>query len=117
MAAGSHPDCKRGSMQSRKRRRRRARRSQNRTGMRVITFVVIVLFAVLLLEGLKLRSEIIANDEEQQELLIAISEETERSERADEARAYLRSEEYIKQTAHEKLGLVEENEIIFKEKN
>ena len=107
----------RGSMQARNRRRRKTRRKVNRTGVRVITFVVIVLFAALLIEGVKLRTEIIANDEEQQTLMRQIAEEEERSQTADEARAYLHSEEYIKQAAHEKLGLVEENEIIFKEKD
>ena len=99
-------------------KRRRARRNgRSRMGMSVITFVVLLLLAVFLIEGISLRQRFIANDEEKQSLMSAPAEEDERSTRADEYREYLKSEEYIKQVAHEKLGLVEADEIIFKERN
>ncbi len=82
--------------------------------MFVIMVVVCVLFAVFLIRGIRLRSELVEGDETRMELLREIAAEEERSERADEARAYMESEEFIKQTAREKLGLIAPDEIIFK---
>ena len=103
---------------SRKRRsaaaRERARR--NRTGMITITFVVSILFVVLLFQGIRMKKQIVENDIRQQELQSAIAAEERRYEAADEARAYLETEEFIKDTAHDRLGLVEDDEIVFKPK-
>ena len=93
---------------------RRARR--NRLGVLVITAVVAILFVVLLFQDRKLRYQIIENDNVRQALENEIAAEQERFEAADELREYVLSEEYIKETAHDKLGLYEENEIVFKSK-
>ena len=90
------------------------RERQNRRGMMIITFVVCVLFATLLVSGLKLRRRIIENDNRQMELRSEIAAEEAKFAAAEEYREYLESEEYVKETAHDKLGLLEEDEIIFK---
>ena len=91
--------------------RRRMRR--NRAGMLVITMVVCVLFVVLFAAGLRMRKQILANDLRRQELQEAIAAEEDRADKAEDVRAYMQSEEFIRKTAHEKLGLVGEDEVIF----
>ena len=80
----------------------------------VITAVVALLFVVLFVKDRQLNREIIENDNIRQELESEIADERERFEAADEMREYVESEEYIKETAHDKLGLYEEGEIVFK---
>ena len=97
---------------SRSRAGRRAR--NNRIGVLVITAVVAILFMVLLVQDRKLSRRIIETDNIRQELEQEIAQEQKRFEEADEMRAYVESEEYIKEKAHDRLGLYEEGEIVFK---
>ena len=85
------------------RRRKRARVSrENKRAMVLITIVVILLFFVLLFESRRLYSRIEANEIHRQDLEKQIEEEN------------MQSDAYMKQAAKDRLGLVEEGEIIFK---
>ncbi|MBQ1316098.1 MAG: septum formation initiator family protein [Lachnospiraceae bacterium] len=104
-------------MDSTERRRRNAKRlarRRNRLGMLVITFVVCLLFFVLLSEGVRLRAQIVTNDEETQMLQDAITAEKERAEGMESIREYVESEEFIKETARARFGLVEDGDILFR---
>ena len=104
-------------MDSTERRRRNAKRLErrrNRLGMLVITFVVCLLFFVLLSEGVRLRAQIVTNDEETQMLQDAIAAEKERADGMDSIREYVESEEFIKETARLRFGLVEDGDILFR---
>lgn len=81
-----------------------------------ITLVVCMLFGVLLHEGYGLQQRIIANDERQDQLATQIDQEKERTKEINDLREYMQTDEYIESAAQEKLGLVKENEIIFKAK-
>ena len=53
---------------------------------------------------------------QEQELVAQIEEEKARAEEIDELEDYVGTSEYVEQVAKDKLGLVYENEIIFKTK-
>ena len=93
----------------------RSRAARNRRGMFVIMFVVCVLFGILCVQEYQMRAQIRENDAVTRQLSEQIAYEQERAENADAQREYMQSEEFIKKTAREKLGLVEEGEILFKE--
>ena len=53
---------------------------------------------------------------QEEELIAQIEEEKARTEEIEELEAYVGTEEYVEQIAKDKLGLVYEDEIIFKSK-
>ena len=72
--------------------------------------------AVILVQGQRLSSRLAANEQKTVELQQQIESENQRTEDIDNMQEYMQSDEYAKQVAREKLGLVEGDEIIFKEK-
>ena len=73
-----------------------------------------VLFAVLITQGLKLRQEGRANEQTAAELNDQLEEEKARTSQIEGLRDYYSSEEYVRQTAKDKLGLIDDGEIVFK---
>lgn len=82
--------------------------------------VLIVISALLLLVGvvsvdsISLQAKNEMYKEQQAELEKLIAEEDQRAEDIEEFERYVQTEEYIEDTAKEKLGLAHENEILFK---
>ena len=105
-------------MNSRKGKKGRSRRSrvsrENRTAMILITLVVCLLFVVLLFEGHSLSQRIDANELRAKALEEEISDEEARTESITELREYMQSDEFIRQAAKDRLGLVESGEIVFR---
>ena len=104
-------------MSSKKRRRkgRKTRvRKENTVAMIAIALVVCLLFAVLIYEGLRLKRQIAENNARQEELEQEIARETERTESIESLREFMQSDEYVKQAAKDRLGLVESGEVVFK---
>lgn len=103
-------------MSNQKKKRQRARRltRQNKFAMVSITFVVCMLFGILLYNGHKLEQRITENDARIAELNTQIAEEEERTEDIFDLKEEMQEEDYIADVAQSKLGLVKENEIIFK---
>ncbi len=90
---------------------------QNKTTMLGITFVVIAVMAVILFAGHKLNTRLQAADETISTLQEQTDAEHKRTEEISERQKYLQRDEYEEQIAKEKLGLVKDGEIIFKDKN
>lgn len=82
-----------------------------------ISLVVCVLLIVLMVEGQSLQKKIDDNIERQAELQEQLDAETARTQEIEELQEYMQSDEYIEKIAREKIGLVKDNEIIFKENN
>ncbi len=82
--------------------------------MIAILLVVCLLFAVLFFEGIRLKQRIGDNDMRRRELETAIEEEKHRTESIEAMREYMQSDEYVKEAARDRLGLVESGELIFK---
>ena len=83
--------------------------------VRLVTFVVAVLLVVLLVLKVSLHAKV-ENDKNRAAVLQEqILEEKNRSTEIEELEEYMNSDEYIEQVAKEKLGMVKDGEIIFKE--
>lgn len=91
-------------------------RRKKEAGRMSIACIVIILLLFMSVQIVKLyhkKQEYVAREEELTEQLL---EETERSDHLKEYEEYIGSREYVENTAKSKLGLVYDNEIIFKEK-
>lgn len=81
-----------------------------------ITFVAAVLLIVLIVNGISLGRKISENNTRINNINSRIEEEDKRTEEISKLQEYMQSDEYLEQTAKEKLGFVKDGEIIFKEK-
>ena len=92
----------------------RRKRKGNNAGTMSIIFIVLVFVVVMSIQIYKLKEKDKLLAEREQNLMQQLTEEMHREEELKELDLYTRSMEYIKDMAN-KLGLVYENEIIFKE--
>ncbi|MCI5649282.1 MAG: septum formation initiator family protein [Fusicatenibacter sp.] len=97
------------------RHRARENQKQNRYAMASIILVACILLAVLFVKGYSLQKRIDENSARQAALQEEIEKENSRTEEISALKEYMQSDEYIEKMAREKLGMVKENEILFKE--
>lgn len=104
--------------QNSRRRRQRKRSGQygHKRSMLAVSFVILLLAAVLFINGISLREKEQAYRVQEAELKQQIEEEKERASEIDNLEQYVGTDEYVEEVAKDKLGLVNENEIIFKAK-
>ena len=93
------------------RRRYRGRR-QNRSGMFLVSTVVIVLMLMVSIKCVELKEKQYVV--RQEELKQQIADEEARAEELEELKKYVQTDSYVEEIAEEKLGLVHNGEIIFK---
>lgn len=96
-------------------KKRKKRVNQNGIAMLSITFVVGVLFIAMMTMSLNLQQQISDCKTEMKEVQSQIDEENERTKEIDETKERMDTDEYVAEVAREKLGLVKDNEIVFKE--
>lgn len=89
--------------------------NQNGIAMLSITFVVGVLFIAMMTMSLNLQQQISDCKTEMKEVQSQIDEENERTKEIDETKERMDTDDYVAEVAREKLGLVKDNEIVFKE--
>ncbi|MED9965819.1 MAG: septum formation initiator family protein [Blautia sp.] len=87
----------------------------NRLGMLAIALVVLILLGGLMIESRHLQGRLAVYDAKAATLEQAIEEEQERTKEIEELRDYMQTDEYAEEVARERLGLVKDNEIVFKE--
>ena len=90
------------------------KKSRQNAGTMSVIFIVLVFVAVMSIQIYKLKEKDALLREREEALEEQLTEEMLREEELEELDLYTRSMEYIKDMAN-KLGLVYENEIIFKE--
>ncbi|MCF0134459.1 MAG: septum formation initiator family protein [Blautia sp.] len=83
--------------------------------MFAIAFVVTILLVLMLRESHMLKTRLVQYDLRKQVLQEQIDEELARTIKIDELKEYMLTDEYAEEVARERLGLVKENEIVFKE--
>lgn len=93
------------------------KKRQNRTGMLLVTTVVIMMLIVVSVKSMELRSKRAAYTEREEALLLEIEAEQARAEEIEEYEKYTQTKKYVEEIAKNKLGLVYEGEIIFKDEN
>lgn len=98
----------------RKSRKAGARRQQHKRSVLMICMVLVFLSGVLAVSSIKLNAKNAQYKAQEEELKEQIQAEKERSEEVEEFQEYVKTDEYIKDTAEDKLGLVDPNEIVFK---
>lgn len=91
-----------------------ARNRANRRCILLVLFVVAVLAILAMAKGYQLYQRNQEYVEIRRELELKISEEQARAEELEEYRDYTKTREFAEWYAKEHLGLVRENEIIFK---
>ena len=88
---------------------------QNRLSMWLAAVVVGILIVVILVACAGLFRRLHSNNEKIEELQSEIIKEEQRAQEIEEYKEYTQTKEYIEEVAREKLGLVYEGEVIFKE--
>ncbi|MCD8104884.1 MAG: septum formation initiator family protein [Lachnospiraceae bacterium] len=86
----------------------------NRLGMYLITVIVMVMLVGLLVQSQSLRVQNAEYEEQKAELEQELQDEEVRAEDIDDLAGYLSSDEYIEKLAREKLGLVYEDDVIYR---
>ena len=81
-----------------------------------IIVIVLAVFGVSTVGGLRLKQRNYAYQMREEALQEAIAQEEKRAEEIEELEAYTKTKKYVEDVAKEKLGLVYEDEIIFKSK-
>lgn len=95
--------------------RKKKVRKKSRTTELSITIVLCCLVAVLTVKGISLQQKVNANASRLSGLDSQIEEEKQRTDDITALKEYMQTDEYIEKTAREKLGMVKDNEILFKE--
>lgn len=90
------------------------KKGQNRLAMGMIAVVVVILIVVVAISSDSLKQEKAELDQREQELQEQIAEQENYSIELDELEKYMQTDEFVEETAKEKLGLVYEDELIFK---
>lgn len=93
------------------------KRRQNKFGMFLVSIVVIMLMVVVAVKSRELEEKKATYQKREAELLEQIAAEEQRAEEIAEYEKYTQTKKYIEDIAKEKLGLVYEGEIVFKDEN
>lgn len=80
-----------------------------------ITFVVAILFIAMMTQSISVEKQLSQYQQELEELDNKMTEQTERTKEIDDMKEYMETDEYAEEVARDKLGLVKDNEIVFKE--
>ena len=102
----------------RKRRKGRQKKRMQRHMRSVLAVcaVIVLLFVVVSVNSVTLKAKERVYQAQEEELEGQIKEEKARAKEIEDLDEYVGTDEYVEDVAKEKLGLVHENEIIFKAK-
>ncbi len=90
------------------------KRRENRLGMALVTFVVLILMAVILFKSHELKAKQAEYRQKEEALSAQIEEEHERTQKLSDYEKYTKTDKFVEEIAKEKLGLLYENEILFR---
>lgn len=90
------------------------KKNQNKFAMVLVTLVLLMLIVVVNMRKSELKEKQAAYIAKQEELQRKIDAEEARAEEIEEYEKYTQTQKYIEDMAKEKLGLVYEDEIVFK---
>lgn len=97
-----------------KTRSRKIRESRRHLSAWGIILIVLAVFGVSTIGGVQLKQKNRAYQEREEALQQSIEEEEARAAEIEEFEAYTQTKKYVEDVAKDKLGLVYEDEIIFK---
>lgn len=96
-------------------KRKSARQDDNRVGKICISLILIIFVAVMAVQINKVYEKDQEMISREAELRMLLEDELERQEELKEYQEYIESTEYIEDVAESKLGLLYDNQIIFRE--
>lgn len=99
-----------------KKKRKKRIIGYNQLGMLAISAIVLLLLGGLMAKSNELENRLAAYDAKAAALEEKIEDEKSRTEEIDKLKEYMQTDEYAEEIARERLGLVKDNEIVFKEK-
>lgn len=88
---------------------------QNKHAMRIVVAAVLILMVVLLVQSSRLNKKIESGNQQISELQDMTETEEKRTDEIKDLEDYMQSDEYKEQVAKDKLGMIKDGEIIFKE--
>jgi cell division protein DivIC len=100
-------------MSSTKKRRKKRKRS----GLWALAAIAAVIVMVIVAGSYKLQKQLSADTKKEADLQAQYNEEEQRSQDIEEYAKYTKTRKYIEEVAKEKLGLVYEDETIFKDED
>lgn len=100
-----------------KRRVAYRKRNQNKFSMFLVTLVVLMIMVVVAVGSVSLAGKLEECDEREASLNAQIAEEDRRAEEIAEYEKYTQTKKYTEEVAKDKLGMVYEGEILFKEED
>lgn len=103
-----------GSLKKNRKKRPGSGLQKHKRSIVAITAVIILLCGMVIVHGMALKKSNDAYKVQEEELQTQIDAEKERSEEINKLKKYVGTDEYIEEVAREKLGLVKENEILFR---
>lgn len=93
------------------------KKRQNKFGMFLVTTVVAMMLIVVAIKSIELKQKLETYQAKEQMLLEQIEEENKRADEIAAYEKYTQTKKYKEEVAKDKLGLVHEGEIIFKEED
>lgn len=93
------------------------KRNQNRLSMVLVGLVVALITIAVALRSVELTQRLDAYAEKEAQLQQQIDAEKQEAEEIEEFRKYTQTKRYVEEVAKEKLGLVYEGEILFKQED
>lgn len=93
------------------------KKRQNRFGMFLVSVVVIMMLIVVAFNSIELMAKKEAYQQKEAALEEQIAAEKEREKEIEEYEKYTQTKKYIEEVARDKLGLVYEGEILFKDED
>lgn len=93
------------------------KKRQNRFGMFLVSIAVIMMLVVVAFKSVELRDKKEAYHQKELALKEQIEAEEERAVEIEEYEKYTQTKKYIEEVARDKLGLVYEGEILFKDED
>ena len=90
------------------------RRRDHRLGMMLAVTVVLILMTIVAVKSIELRTKLESHRARETELETRIEQQIKRSEEIVAFEKYTKTRKYIEEVAKDKLGLIYEDEIIFR---
>lgn len=95
----------------------RKKKRNNVFSMLFVCVAVLLLLVVVVYRGAGIKERLAVYEERTSQLQAQIDAELERSEELEEFEKYTQTKQYMEEIAKDKLGLVYEGEILFKQEN
>lgn len=93
------------------------KKGQNRFGMFLAASVIIMMLVAVAVKNVELKQTLVGYDERKRQLTEQIAAEEKKAEEIVEYEKYTQTKKYIEEVAKDKLGLVYDNEIIFRDED